>query len=137
MKKPAPEHALEFLLAFDGREHHFEGGCWVKFAIRQVAATKARPHGLAYAFTLHGPDGRRLLGFDNAHSVAPPGGGHRKKAATNDHWHRTGDDAGIPYRFVDVETLLEDFQKAVEAALAARGESADVVAIRERQDSDG
>lgn len=110
---------LNFLLAFDGREHHFEGGCWAKFEIRQVAATKAKPHGLSYSFTLHGPDGKRLLGFDNAHAVKPPGGGHRKTAAENDHWHRTAEDIGIPYRFVDVETLLEDFQAAVERTLAA------------------
>lgn len=136
MKNDPPEHALEFLLAFDGREHHFEGGCWVKFEIRRTDATKARPHGLSYSFTLHDPNGRRLLGFDNAHAVKPPGGGYRKKAAANDHWHRTAADTGIPYAFESVEKLLEDFQAAVETALAARGERADITGVKEGR-SDG
>lgn len=137
MKKPAPEHALEFLLAFDGRQHHFSGGCWVKFEIRRTEATKGRPHGLSYSFTLHAPDGTRLLGFDNAHSVPAPGGRYKKRPAAHDHWHRMVGDIGIPYAFVSVEKLLDDFQAAVESALAARGESPDVVQVKERQDSDG
>lgn len=69
MKDRDPEHGLEFLLAFDGRIHHVEGGYWLKFEIKRVEATKERPHGLSYSFTLHAPDGERLVGFDNAHGV--------------------------------------------------------------------
>ena len=64
------EYGLEFLLAFDGRIHHLEEGYWIKFEIKRFEAAKERPHGLSYSFTLHGPDGTRLLGFDNAHGVA-------------------------------------------------------------------
>ncbi|MCG6113896.1 MAG: hypothetical protein MEQ84_01745 [Mesorhizobium sp.] len=70
MNEDAPEHALEFLLAFDGRIHHYADGYFVKFEIRRIDPTPARPHGLRYSFTLHGPEGTRLVGFDNAHAVA-------------------------------------------------------------------
>jgi hypothetical protein len=60
-------------LAFDGRVHHFEQGYWLKFEIARVAPTPERPHGLRYAFTLHDPDGNRLIGFDNAHRAMPLG----------------------------------------------------------------
>ena len=55
MKGRDAEHGLEFLLAFDGRIHHLEGGYWLKFEIKRVEATKERPHGLSYSFTLHAP----------------------------------------------------------------------------------
>lgn len=48
MKDRDPEHGLEFLLAFDGRIHHLEGGYWLKFEIKRVEAAKERPHGLSY-----------------------------------------------------------------------------------------
>jgi hypothetical protein len=51
------EHALEFLLAFDGRVHWLEQGYSLKFAIRRVEPMQHRPHGLRYSFTLHDPDG--------------------------------------------------------------------------------
>ena len=69
----APDYGLEFLLAFDGRIHHLEDGYWIKFEIERVEATKERPHGLSYSFTLHAPDGTRLVGFDNAHGVPVKG----------------------------------------------------------------
>jgi hypothetical protein len=57
------DYGLEFLLAFDGRIHHLEDGHWIKFEIKRVEATKERPHGLRYAFTLHAADGKRLVRF--------------------------------------------------------------------------
>lgn len=85
MKKEHPDHTLEFLLAFDGRVHHYADGYHLKFEIRRVAATEERPHGLRYSFTLHGPDGKRLVGFDNAHGVAPLGAKHKKRPQAVDH----------------------------------------------------
>jgi len=76
MSKQDIEHTLAFLLDFDGRVHWYTGGYWAKFEIRRVDATAQRPHGLSYSFTLHGPANERLIGFDNAHAVAPPGGRH-------------------------------------------------------------
>jgi hypothetical protein len=71
MSDQPPDHGLEFLLAFDGRTHHLEEGYWLKFEIKRAAAAEA--HGLSYSFTLHAPDGTRLVGFDNAHDVPARG----------------------------------------------------------------
>ena len=69
MSRSVSNYGLEFLLAFNGRIHHLEKGYWLKFDIMRVTATAERPHGLSYSFTLHAPDGNRLVGFDNAHDV--------------------------------------------------------------------
>ena len=109
MSTRAPEYGLEFLLAFDGRVHHLEEGYWIKFEIERVKATKKRPHGLSYSFTLHAPDGTRLVGFDNAHGVPAKGSRFKPKPVASDHWHRTEDDAGQTVRVRDAETLIDDF----------------------------
>ena len=121
MPSDVDEHTLEFLLAFDGRIHRYARGYWVKFEFRRVDPTTERPHGLSYSLTLHGPDNRRLVGFDNAHTVAPLGGRYRKRARATDHWHRTETDAGRPYEFKDAATLIDDFFNAVERVLTDRG----------------
>lgn len=121
------EHTLEFLLAFDGRIHHLEQGYWLKFEIKRTTPTSERPHGLRYSFTLHDPDGNRLLGFDNAHGVPPRGRRYRKPRVEHDHWHRTGDDEGRPYPFTTADQLLADFEAAVERVLAERGIAKTVV----------
>ena len=61
------EHNLEWLLNYDGRQHYFASGHFLKFEIRLVAQSDQVPDGIAYSFTFHDPDGTRLLGFDNAH----------------------------------------------------------------------
>jgi len=119
--KKTDEHTLEFLLAFDGRVHRYAGGYWLKFEIRRVETTSARPHGLSYSFTLHGPDNTRLVGFDNAHSVPSAGGRYKKRAVMTDHWHRTEDDPGRPYAFKNAATLIDDFFDEVERVLTERG----------------
>src|SRR5713101_4994857 len=109
MHNRAPEDALEFLLAFDGRIHHLEEGYWIKFGIKRVEATKKRPHGLSYSFTLHAPDGTRLVGFDNAHDVPVRGSRFKRRDKSIDHWHRTEKDPGRRYEFKNAETLIDDF----------------------------
>src|SRR5262249_3952599 len=101
MPRQDPEYTLEFLLAFDGHTHHLDKRYRIEFDISPVAATTARPHGLSYSFTLHAPDGTRLIGFDNAHVVAPMGSRFKRSPQTSDHWHRTQDDPGRPYMFKD------------------------------------
>ena len=135
MHTPPPEHGLEFLLAFDGRIHHLEEGYWVKFEIERVKATKERPHGLSYSFTLHAPDGARLVGFDNAHGVAPKGSRLKPKPRASDHWHRTEIDPGRPYSFKDAETLIDDFFNEVERVLGERGIGTTVVEVEETRRS--
>lgn len=121
------DHTLEYLLAFDGRIHHLEQGYWLKFEIKRVPKTKQRPHGLAYSFTLHDPEGERIVGFDNAHGVPAKGGRFKARQAENDHWHRREGDTGVPYAFTTAEQLLLDFEKAIAAALKKRGLGRDVI----------
>ena len=81
MNRRAVDHGLEFLLAFDGRVHHLEKGYWIKFELARVGVTTKRPHGLSYSFTLHAPNGTRLVGFDNAHDVPARGSGAAARPA--------------------------------------------------------
>jgi Family of unknown function (DUF6516) len=76
---------------------------------------------LNYSFTLHDPDGARLVGFDNAHSVPAKGARFRRRAVKQDHWHRSGDDPGRPYTFTTADQLLADFFTEVKSVLSARG----------------
>lgn len=132
MREPQ-EHTLEFLLAFDGRLHHYPNGYFVKFEIKRVPATEERPHGLRYSFTLHDPDGQRLIGFDNAHTVAAVGSRFKDRPVAADHWHRTENDPGRPYTFTDAERLVDDFFGEVERVLTERGIETIVVADEERK----
>jgi hypothetical protein len=128
MNARAPDHGLEFLLAFNGRIHHLEKGYWLKFEITRVQPTPLRPHGLSYSFTLHAPDGTRLVGFDNAHDVPATGSRFKRRRKTSDHWHRTEKDRGRPYEFRGAEALIDDFFDEVERALHERGIGVRVIA---------
>src|SRR5437588_35945 len=130
-----PEYGLEFLLAFDGRIHHLEDGYWIKFEIERVKATNERPHGLSYSFTLHAPDGIRLVGFDNAHGFAATGGRFKRKLPASDHWRRTETDPGRPYEFKNAETLIDDFFDEVERVLDELGIGTTVVEVEETRRS--
>ncbi len=121
------QHTLEFLLGFDGRIHHLKQGYWLKFEIKRVEPTPERPHGLRYAFTLHDPNGNRLVGFDNAHGVPAQGSRFRKSSVEHDHWHRTADDEGRPYQFTTADQLLVDFEAEVHRVLAEIGIDTTVV----------
>lgn len=127
MIEGSAEHTLEFLLAFDGRRHWYEGGYNLKFEIRRSAPTTARPHGLRYSFTLHDPKGRRLVGFDNAHALKVRRRG-RQRHPVADHWHRNEKDPGRPYQFKGAEQLLDDFFDEVERVLEERGVPLQVIA---------
>ena len=128
---PDAEHTLEFLLAFNGRVHRYAGGYWLKFEIVKVTPSQTRPHGLDYSFTLHGPDNRRLIGFDNAHTVPAKGSRFKKRSMAADHWHRTETDTGRPYAFVNAEQLIDDFFDEVERVLSERGVPFDNVEVIE------
>jgi hypothetical protein len=133
IRKPA-EHTLEFLLAFDGRVHWLEKGYRIEFAIKRVTTSKTHPHGLRYSLTLHDPTGNRLLGFDNAHAVAPTGSRFRRRSIAADHWHRTESDPGRPYHFTDADALLQDFFREARRILAERGVVDTVVRIEEERE---
>jgi len=92
-----------------------EGGHWVRFVVSRVPASPEEPHGLDYSLTLHGPDGERLVGFDNAHSV-----GRRKRGEPRDHRHRLR--RVRPYEYRDAASLLADFWTTVDAVLRERSD---------------
>jgi len=125
-----PDHGLEYLLAFDGAIHNLEEGYWIKFEIERTAVTEERPHGLSYSFTLHAPDGKRLVGFDNSHGVPTLGSRYKHRPRENDHWHRTEKDPGRPYLFTDAVTLVDDFFDEVKRVLGERGISMTVVSSK-------
>ncbi len=108
--------SLDVLLDLDGQVLVVdpEGGHTVRFVVTRVPASAEKPHGINYSLTLHGPDGERLVGFDNAHPVA-----RRKRAEPQDHYHRVR--TTKPYVYRDAATLLDDFWSAVDAVLRARG----------------
>ncbi|MBV9977752.1 MAG: hypothetical protein JO105_20385 [Hyphomicrobiales bacterium] len=115
MTKPR-DTTLDLLVDLDGQVLVIdpEGGYWIRFAVTLVPVSPERPHGVDYSLTLHGPDGARLIGFDNAHPVLP-----RKRGAPRDHRHRLR--RVRPYEYRDAATLLADFWAAVDALLRQRG----------------
>ena len=114
MQKRDP--ALDTLLDLDGLTLVVdpEGGHCVRFVVTQVPTTPEKPHGLDYSLTLHGRNGERLVGFDNAHAV-----GKQKPGDPQDHRHRIR--TVKPYDYRDAATLLADFWKEVDAVLKERG----------------
>lgn len=109
--------SLDALLDLDGQVLVIdEAGYWVKFVVHQVPATDDKPHGLDYSLTLHGPDGQRLVGFDNGHQVAGKRGG---TPAAKDHKHRLH--TVRPYDYTDAGALVAAFWKEVESMLREQG----------------
>ena len=111
---------LDYLLGLDGNiEVQNEAGYWVKMDVSRVNKTPEMPHGIRYSLTLHAPDGIRLIGFDNAHSVKPAGGRytHAGKKFPYDHRHRHATDTGVLYEFNTAYELLGDFYAEVSRVL--------------------
>jgi len=108
--------SLDTLLDLDGLTLVVdpEGGHWVRFVVTKVKPSAEKPHGLDYSLTLHGRDGERLMGFDNAHPV-----GKQRRGGRQDHRHRIR--VVKPYDYSDAATLLADFWTEVDAVLKERG----------------
>lgn len=113
--------ALDTLLDLDGQilVLDAEGRYWVRFVVRRVPASTEKPHGLDYSLTLHGPDGDRLVGFDNAHAVRTSAGPGGRGGPARDHKHRLR--TIRPYDYRDATTLLTDFWAEVESVLNEKG----------------
>jgi hypothetical protein len=113
--------SLDALLDLDGEVLVIEPKApyWVRFIARRVPTTAARPHGLDYSLTLHGPNGERVLGFDNAHPVKGRSGPGGKSRPALDHRHRL--ETVRPYAYKDAATLLYDFWAAVDELLREKG----------------
>ncbi len=121
MKGRDRDPGAEVLLDLDGQTFVVDakGKYLVRFSVSRVASTPQRPHGLNYSLTLHGPDGSRLVGFDNAHAVRESRGPGGKSRGPLDHKHRM--ETIRPYRFKDAGTLLEDFWAEVDKLLQEKG----------------
>ena len=91
----------------------------MKFIVVRAEVSPQRPRGLGCSPTLHGPDGTRLVGFDNAHPVSGRRGSGARKRRENDHPHRLRSVG--PYHYRDAATLLADFWKEVDQVLKERG----------------
>lgn len=112
---------LDALLPLDGEIFFIDpdGKYYVKFVVKSVPLTTERPHGLNYSLTLHGPDGARLVGFDNAHPVSAQAGPAARKRRVQDHRHRLK--TIRPYDYKDAAKLLSDFWEQVESVLNEKG----------------
>ena len=120
-KIPPRDPGLDALLELDGQILVIDvaGGHWVRFRVNRVPPTPEKPHGLDYTLTLHGPDGTRLVGFDNAHPVRPRAGPSGRHRARYDHKHRHR--TIRPYDYQDAGTLLADFWAEVDMVLKQKG----------------
>jgi Family of unknown function (DUF6516) len=111
---------LAYLLDLDGEEIIYDGGYVARFTVKRIATTQEKPHGVSYSLTFHAPDGRRLMGYDNAHGVPHRGGRFVRRQSAFDHWHRDETDEGQPYRFVSAEKLIADFFDEIARILKER-----------------
>ena len=120
MGVPGGDQTLAYLLDLDGEEIIYDGGYVARFKVERIAATPEKPHGISYSLTFHATDGRRLMGYDNAHGVPHLGGRFVRRRAAFDHWHRDETDEGRPYRFESAEKLIADFFDEIARILKER-----------------
>jgi len=117
-----PDTGLETLLLLDGEIYDQGGGHWIRIQAWEVAASRNIPHGIRYSLTLHNRYGTRLLGYDNAHRVRPPGKlKYTGRRVTYDHRHRHTRCCGVPYEFTSADQLLKDFFDEVDRVLKQAG----------------
>lgn len=75
--------SLDALLELDGQVLVIDLARDQSLGPVRCPAGEAKPHGLDYSLTLHGPDDERLMGFDNAHPVRGRSGPGGKRSITN------------------------------------------------------
>ncbi len=114
------DHGLAYLLDLNGEDIVYENGAIARFRVKAINATPEKPHGISYSLTFHAPDGRRLMGYDNAHGVVEYGSKFAKRPIAYDHWHSNEKDEGRPYRFESAEMLIADFFDGIERILKER-----------------
>jgi hypothetical protein len=117
---PGEDETLAYLLDLDGEEIIYDGGYLARFMVKRIAATPEKPHGVSYSLTFHAADGRRLMGYDNAHGVPHRGGRFVRRQVAFDHWHRNEAKDGQPYQFISAEKLIADFFDEIERILEER-----------------
>jgi len=100
------DYTLEYLLDLNGEIVMVEEGHWVCFSIYRINPVRQRPHGIRYSLTLHDEEGKRVLGYDNAHASY-----ENKKNDPFDHIHRRK--RIKKYDYLNAEKLMEDFWRDV------------------------
>ena len=112
------ELGIQTLLELHDQIIDQEDGYWVKIEAWRVPISRGIPHGVRYSLTLHEPFGKRILGYDNAHSVKLPGRfnfvGSR---LPYDHRHGHASERPVLYEFRDAHQLLADFFREVDRVL--------------------
>lgn len=109
---------IQTLLELNGNIVQQEHGYWVEIHAWRIEPTIVVPHGIRYALTLHEQRGERVMGYDNAHAVRPPGKyKYAGQVLPYDHKHRHISDKGVPYEFKDAYQLLKDFFADVDRLL--------------------
>ena len=109
---------LETLLELNGSIIDQGSGYWVSIEAWRVDASADIPHGIRYTLALHEPNGKRILGYDNAHAVKlPKKFKYAGRRLPFDHRHRHVSDKGVPYGFESAFQLLEDYFKDVDTVL--------------------
>ena len=109
---------IENLLDLNGNIVQQEHGYWIEIHVWRVDPTNEIPHGVRYSLTLHEQNGKRAMGYDNAHAVKPSGKyKYAGQVLPYDHKHRHIADKGVPYEFKDAYPLLGDFFADVDRVL--------------------
>jgi len=100
---------LDTLLDLAGEIIVHDDGTWIKIEATLLdKPSEERPHGIKYSLTLHDRDGKRLLGFDNAHEVRRgKRGAYAGRRVEYDHKH--SNEKVVPYQFQSAAQLLSDF----------------------------
>jgi len=112
------DRGIDNLLDLNGQTIVRSDGYWMKFEAWRVNPTPQVPHGIRYSLTLHNPDGKRILGYDNAHAVKRPKKfKYAGQILSHDHKHRHRSDKGVPYEFKDAYQLVKDFFDDVDRVL--------------------
>ncbi len=115
---PRRDASLDALLDLDGQIFVVDPVArhWVKFVVHRVPVSAEKPHGLDYSLTLHDASGKRLVGYDNAHSVSK-GRGRGVRSYVIQHRLKTV----RTYAYRDAAALLADFWHDVDAVLKEKG----------------
>ena len=118
------DNTIENLLELDGIKYVIDEcwGIWVKFEVKLIEPSHARPHGIKYSLSLHDRSNKRMMGFDNAHAIEY---GRKTNVAPKrvyDHWHRDESDNGKPYDYKNAGKLMEDFWKEVNKIIKNLGD---------------
>lgn len=106
---------LETLLELNGEVFLLDNGYWTKIEAWRVKPSDQIPHGVRYSLTLHDSDGKRIIGFDNAHRVKPKGRRFGTRKIAWDHRHTRG--GAEAYEFENAGQLLQDFWTLVDKLL--------------------